>query len=225
MRVRLLLLLMSISLLAAGQRKDISGSYFSKFGEKIEITSSQLVYIIPQGHMPVWTNDTLAKCTFVWVDDNFIEISSVSPVALGREGLNVSQHQDPSLSDSIKVDFSLPNYTGALSITVYTNTFERFKLNYSETHKELALPSAVKSITFYIEPAHIRPHTSDCLFYGVVGFNPSQEYKIEEGNNRISIEVPAINDNFFEMYHVKGDYAKVSKDTIRWKGEIFFRRN
>ncbi len=88
----------------------------------------------------MWYNDTLAKCTFVWVDDNFIEISSVSPVALGREGLSVSQYQDPSLSDSIKVYFSLPNYTGGLNITVYTNTFEGFKLNYSETHKELALP-------------------------------------------------------------------------------------
>lgn len=225
MKVILLSLLMCISLLAAGQSKDISGTYFSKFGEKIEITNNELVYIIPQEHLPTWDNDTLARCTFVWVDDNFIEISSVSPVALGREGLSVSQYQDPTLSDSIKVYFSLPNYTRGLNITVYTNTFKRFYLNYSATHKELALPSDVKSITFYIKPDLIRAHTPDGLFYGAVGFDPFQEYKVEDGNNSISIEIPAINYSFFEMYHIKGDYAKVSKDTITWKGELFVRRN
>ena len=225
MRVRLLSLLMCISLLAAGQSKDISGTYFSKHGTKIEITNNELVYTRRTCHSPLWYNDTLARCTFVWVDDNFIEINSVSPVVLGREGLNVSQYQDPSLSDSIKVYFSLPNYTQRLNITVDTNTFKTFYLNYSETHKELALPSDVKSITFYIEPDYIRPHTSDGLFYGAVGFDPFQEYKVEDGNNSISIEIPGINYSFFEMYHIKGDYAKVSKDTITWKGELFVRRD
>lgn len=225
MKVILLSLLMCISLLAAGQSKDISGTYFSKYGTKIEITNNELVYIIPQEHFPMWYSDTLARCTFVWVDDNFIEISSVSPVALGREGLSVSQYQDPFLSDSIKVYFSLPYYKRNLNITVYTNTFSIFKLNYSETHKELALPNNVKSITFYIEPDHVLPHTPDCLFYGAVGFDPFQEYKIEENNNCISIEIPAINDSFFEMYYIKGDYAKVSKDSITWKGELFLKSN
>lgn len=225
MKVKLLSLFMCVSSFALGQSKNNGGTYLSNFGAKIEITNNDLVYIMPQEHLPTWYNDTLARCTFVWVDDNFIEINSVSPVALGREGLSVSQYQDPSLSDSIKVYFSLPNYTRGLNITVYTNTFKRFYLNYSATHKELALPNNVKSITFYIEPDHVLPHTPDCLFYGAVGFDPFQEYKIEENNNCISIEIPAINDSFFEMYYIKGDYAKVSKDSITWKGELFLKSN
>ena len=83
----------------------------------------------------------------------------------------------------------------------------------------------MKSITFYIKPDLIRAHTPDGLFYGAVGFDPFQEYKVEDGNNIISIEIPAINNSFFERYHIKGDYAKVSKDTITWKGVLFVRRD
>ncbi len=225
MKVKLLSLFMCVSSFALGQSKNINGTYLSNFGAKIEITNNDLVYIMPQEHTPVWANDTLARCTFIWIDDDFIEVNSVSPIALGLEGLKVTQYQEPFLSDSIKVYFSLPYYKRNLNITVYTNTFSIFKLNYSETHKELALPNNVKSITFYIEPDHVLPHTPDCLFYGAVGFNPFQEYKIEENNNCISIEIPAINDSFFEMYYIKGDYAKVSKDSITWKGELFLKSN
>ena len=225
MKVKLLSLLLCVSCFAFGQSKNIDGAYFSNFGTKIEITNNELVYIEPQVHAPIWANDTLAKCTFVWVDDDFIEINSGSPVIHGVEGLRVTQHQDPLLSDSIKVTFSLPYYQGNLNITVYTNTLEGFKLNYSEIHKELALPSNVKSITFYIEPDHILPHTPDGLFYGAIGFLPFREYKIGENNNCILIEIPAINDSFFERYYIRGDYARVSKDSITWKGELFLKSN
>ena len=68
MKVKLLSLFMCVSSFALGQSKNINGTYLSKFGEKIEITNNELVYIIPQEHLPTWDNDTLARCTFVWVD-------------------------------------------------------------------------------------------------------------------------------------------------------------
>lgn len=131
------------------------------------------------------------------MDDVFIELNSVSPVALGNEGLVVTSYHDPFMTDSIQVSFSLPHYKHNLHITVYANSLETFKLDYSEKHKGLTLPSSVKSFTFYIEPDHILPHTTDGLFYGIVGFNPFQDYTIGEGNNCISIVIPAITDSFF----------------------------
>ena len=49
----LLYLCVCFSFYAFGQEKDISGSYFSKSGAKIEITGNELNYIIPQIHSPV----------------------------------------------------------------------------------------------------------------------------------------------------------------------------
>ena len=48
MKTRVLLYLyICFSLYAFGQKKDISGTYFSKSGTKIEIIGNELNYIIP----------------------------------------------------------------------------------------------------------------------------------------------------------------------------------
>lgn len=84
---------------------------------------------------------------------------------------------DSTINDSIKVSFLIPYQRGNLKINVHTNTFKTFDLIYSKSSRELMLPNNVKSITFYIVPEHIIPHTSDGLFYGIVGFDPFQEYQ------------------------------------------------
>lgn len=220
----LLYLCICFSLYAFGQKKDISGTYFSKSGTKIEIIGNELNYIIPQIHSPVWSNDTLAKCTFKWVDVNFIELNSTPPNILALKGLKVVQFSDSTINDSIKVSFLILHQRSNLKISVYTNTFKTFDFIYSKSSRELMLPNNVESITFYIVPEHMIPHTSDGLFYGIVGFDSFQEYKIEKNINHISMEIPAIDDSFFEKYYVKGDYAKISKDTITWKGEVFMKK-
>ena len=154
-----------------------------------------------------------------------IELNSTPPNVFGLKGLKVVQFSDSTINDSIKVSFLIPYQRGNLKINVHTNTFKTFDLIYSKSSRELMLPNNVKSITFYIVPEHIIPHTSDGLFYGIVGFDPFQEYQIEKNINHISIEIPAIDDSFFEKYYVKGDYAKISKDTITWKGEVFIFKN
>ena len=37
-------------------------------------------------------------------------------------------------------------------------------------------------------------------------------------------EIPALDDSFFERYFVEGEYAKVSGNTITWKGMVFRKR-
>ncbi len=85
------------------------------------------------------------------------------------------------------------------------------------------LPNNIETMTFYIVPDYVFPHSYDGLFYGIVGFDPFREIQIEKNVNHISIEIPAINDAFFERYYLKGDYAKVSNDTITWKGDVFVK--
>ncbi|MCS3281989.1 hypothetical protein NXV73_04065 [Bacteroides salyersiae] len=105
MKVRALLFLcICFSLYVFGQ-KDISGTYFSKSGTKIEIIGNNFNYIEPHIYTPVWYNDTLAKCTFMWVDANFIELNSTPPNVFGFKGLKVVQFLDSTINDSIKVSF------------------------------------------------------------------------------------------------------------------------
>lgn len=188
MKTRVLLYLyICFSLYAFGQKKDISGTYFSKSGTKIEIIGNELNYIIPQIHSPVWSNDTLAKCTFKWIDVDFIELNSTSPNILALKGLKVAQFSDSTINDSIKVSFLIPYQRSNLKISVYTNTFKTFDFIYSKSSSELMLPNNIESITFYIVPEHMIPHTSDGLFYGIIGFDSFQEYKI---NSSLKIRQP-----------------------------------
>ena len=217
-----LFLCLCFSLSVFGQKRDLSGIYHTKSGKCIKVDGDKLYLIIQQSHSPVWYNDTLAKCTFKWVDSNFIELNSMSPNIIAYEGLKVIQTLASTIKDSIKVSFSIPHQSN-LKISVYTNTFKTFDLIYSKNSRELMLPSNIKTISFAIKPEHTISHTSDGLFYGIVGFDSMQEYQIEKEVNHISIELPAINDSFFEMYYVKDEYAKVSRNKIEWKGEVFIK--
>lgn len=216
------------SLCSLGYRKDISnnisGTYYSPSGTRIEIIGNELFYIVPHISTPVWHNDTLAKCCFTWVDANYIEINTISPTIYGHQGIKVFESFDLNINDSIKVSFQIPHQKSNLKIQVYTNTFKSFDFIYSKSRKELMIPNYVESISFYISPEHIIPHTSDGFFYGVVGFDSFQEYKIEKNKNHISIEIPAIDDSFFERYFIKGDYARIKKGSIIWKGEKFQKK-
>ena len=224
MKVRIFIcLFICFNLYAFGQNKDISGVYYAQSGMYIKVKNDNFYLIIPQTHSPVWFNDTLANCTFKWVDKNFIELNSTPPNIITLKGLNVVQSSDSTVKDSIKISFSIPYQRWKLKITVHTNTSKTFDLVYSKSNRELILPNNVKSISFYIVPEHIIPHTSDGLFYGIVGFDSFQECQIEKNINHILIEIPAIDDSFFERYYIKGDYVKVSKDSITWKGEVFVK--
>jgi len=205
-------------------QKDLSGNYFNKSGTKIVIKGNELNYIELHVYTPVWYNDTLAKCTFKWIDDNFIELNSIQPYIIVQQGLKVVQSFDLTNKDSIVISFLIPFQRNNLDISVFTNALKSFDLNYSKDNRELMLPNDTKSMTFTISPGiYLTPHSPDGLYYGVLYYS-SAEYVIEKNVNHISIEVPAVDDTFFEKYYVKGDYTKVSKDTIIWKGEVFVKK-
>ena len=224
----LLLLCVCFSFCLFGNKKDISnnisGTYYSPSGTRIEIKGNELFYIVPNVYTPVWHNDTLAKCLFKWIDANFIEINTTSPTIYGRNGIKVVQSFDPTIADSIKVSFIIPYQRSNLKIQLYTNAFKTIEFKYSKSRRELMIPNNVESISYYISPEQLIPHTSDGLFYGVVGFDSYQEYRIEKNINHISIEIPAIDDSFFEQYFIKGEYARIKKGAIIWKGEIFKKK-
>ena len=201
-------------------QNNISGIYLNEASMEIKIEDNMFYFIVSQSHSPIYANDTLAKCTFEWVDANFIELNSILPDI----STYVVQSSDTTINDSIKVSFLIPYQRSKLKIEVHTNIYSTYYLVYSNNNKELMLPNNVESISFFIVPEQIIPHTYDGLFYGIVGYDSFQDYKIEKYNNHISIEIPAIDGSFFEKYYVRGDYAKISGDSITWKREVFRKK-
>ena len=203
------------------QIKDISGTYYNESGFRIEIFGNEFNCIVTHPHARFWSIDTLAKCTFKWIDDSFIELNTPLPDIVGNEGLKVVQSADSSSSlDSIKLSFKIP-YQRGLRISVCTNPGFGY---FFQSKREFVIPKTVKSFSFTIFNEQIKPHTVNCLFYGAIDFNPLRKYQIEENTNHISIEIPALDDSFFERFFLEGDYARVSENTITWKGEVFHKK-
>ena len=186
--------------------------------------TEQFFYVEPQSHSPLHSTDTLAKCTYKRINPEFVELNSTSPNILALQGFKVSQSSDSTLNDAIKVSFSIPYHRNLLRINVFTDSFQSFRLDYTKDSKDLLLPVNTESFSFYIEPEYLIPHTPDGHFYGAVGYDSFQEFEIEKNKNHITIEIPALDDSFFERYFVEGEYAKVSGNTITWKGEVFRKK-
>jgi hypothetical protein len=220
-------ILNSLSLFA--QKDNISGTYFNSTYMKIEIKDDQFYFIFPQDDNSLfYLNDTLAMCTFNWVDDDFIELNSIPPYKIAQKDLKVTQSLDSTIKDSVKIHFSIPYQVSDLNIKILTkgNGMKIFNLDYSIKNNELMLPSNINSLFFMISPKeYTSSHGGSGLYYGTLYYAPPVEhYIIEKNINRIDIEIPAIKDDFFEKYYVKGEYAKVSKDTITWKGDVFVKK-
>jgi hypothetical protein len=99
------LLCWNINLLA--QEKNIDGSYYDEVGFEIKITDNHFYYIEEQKHMRLWYTDTLAICTYEWVDKNFIKINSKSPTEILLPEMKITQSFDSTLHDSITVVFQM----------------------------------------------------------------------------------------------------------------------
>ncbi len=203
-----------------GQKK-IAGVYLSKSGTKIEIKGNEFVYIEPHIENPVWYNDTLLRCSFRLVDDGLIELNSIAPHLIVQRSLKVIQSLDPTVKDSIRVSFKIPYQRHNLDICIFTNDIKTVDLSYSKNNRIVVLPGNTKKIGFSISPGiYLTPHSVDGLYYGILYYS-SIDYSVETHTNRIDIEIPAIDDSFFEKYYLKGDYARIVNKSIIWKGEVY----
>lgn len=235
MRRLLLFLLMNVGLCGINaQTRDISGHYFDETGiYEIEIKDSTFSYIIYQNPMiRMWENDTLAKCTFSWVDDNFIKINSKPNLDEICREVTITQATDSMLSDSVKVIFQMPYDREGLHIwltrkgsgfTTEEDNYSRHVLDYSQSNNYFLLSGDTKSFSFFIDKDNIYPHGLDGRFYGLLSFSSYYDIKTADGANLIMITIPALDNSFFERYYVVDEYVLVKDNSINWKGDTYFK--
>ena len=221
MRKYCILCILLFHVICMSGKKNITGIYVNESGMKIEIRENMLYYIMPQNHLPTWSNDTLARCSYSFVDDSFINIKSVQdPNFAVLNGIDVIQLSDTTIKDSMRVSIVIPYNKDRLRISVYTEhkVIETF---YSKDNKDIILPKGTKNLSFSIRPEYVIPHTAEGKFYGVVDLSYFPEYAIEKDTNSIVVEIPALDERIFEQYYIVSDYVKVSNSYILWQGETF----
>ena len=86
------------------------------------------------------------------------------------------------------------------------------------------LPINTNKFTFDIDPPGYIAHTIEGLCFGVMYLMGFAEFIVKENTNHIIIEMPSMDNSFFERYYVKDEFARVVNDTIYWKGEVFVKR-
>jgi hypothetical protein len=220
------------ALYSFGQKKNISGEYFNESGSRIiVITNDSIILKSPPFSLYERIPERVfAEATFKWVDKNLIEINSTPPYILINEGMLFEVSVNPTITDSIKLSFSFPNYNScyynneiALKLLIFSDNDYNFI--YSEDNKEFTVPAPKISdyILIYIyNPIYDYDEELDGAFYGF-RYIPIV-YTIEGNVNHISIEIPAIDDAFFMKYFIKGEYARVIDNKIYWKGEVFIKQ-
>lgn len=203
-------------------QNNISGTYYDEYGNFIEIDKNLMKLI--RKETPGYPGALLAECSLKWIDKQFIELNSTPPIQIAHKGFEMIQFCDSTImKDSVEVSFFLP-YHDPLQIVVFTdNTYKSYDLNYSQNNRSIMLPKGTTSISLSISPGKYLPiHSADGLFYGILYL--ILNYNLEEKVNHIDLKFPAIDNSFFEMYYVKGEYARVWKDTITWKGIVYKKR-
>jgi hypothetical protein len=205
-------------------QKDISGIYTNEAGMKIKVDDNLFYYMghnSPEIGFIIYYNDTLAKCTYNWINDQFIELNSIDDYTSILKSMRFTQSIIDKSNDSILIKFIVPyNRRGKLQIEIYADYKGPYKLEYSQKNQEINIPSNVKEIMFSISPEYLLESGFEGQCYGRIRFN-SIEYFIEKNINYIEIEIPTIDNSFFEKYYIKGEYARITQGKIEWKGEVF----
>lgn len=204
--------------------QNISGQYYKENSSyKIVIENSHFYYIEKEEHMPIWFNDTLAICSYEWIDKNFIKINSKNPFETAISNMTCSVSQDSTFNDSIKVLFEMPCEMPLL-IDIYDKESYHSCFKWIKSNKVVKLPKSICNFHFDISMEFLMPHKIDGRFFGVTCLGPFGDIKIDDMKNSIKINIPKLNSSFFEKYYVVDEYVKVESNCIYWKGDKFIKK-
>ncbi|EGJ99790.1 MULTISPECIES: hypothetical protein [Dysgonomonas] len=210
-----------ISIMPIYGQNNISGIFNDELGNQLEIKGEVLKLTTPDS--PGVPGKLLAECNVKRIDSEFIELNSVSPYITVNKELKITQQNISSLIDSLNVSFLIPYNKTNLEISILTNTFKNYNLDYDCNRNSIMLPLDTKTILFSISPGkYLTPHNPEGLYYGIL-FYSSTEHQITEGMNHVIIKLTAIDNSFFDKYYIKGDYARIIKGGIIWK-DVEYRK-
>ena len=212
--------------------QNYDGVYKRKhYSDKIVISGNRL-YLLRKvsDHSPMWfETDTLANCTFEKVDKNVLLLNSDDSNLYNT--WYVDQLKENRSDDSIHVNFIFPYDWGDLEIHTYVSGYNK-EFSNKNGEKTLMMPKCdkygdpIKEFDFSIRPTeyidiHRLGNTYARIYIDLLELNSLKRLKVEEGVNRIDINIPAIDNLFFARYHVIDEFAYIKGNKIHWHGKVY----
>lgn len=207
-------------------QKKIDGKYYDESGFYIEVVDKHFKMSLPNYARNGYNSEILAEGIIQPINGSFIELNSLKdPFLEASKTLKIREEANHFISnDSLKIKIIIPYTMGNLIIMAFTSNFKQNKFYYSSQQTEFTIPFQGGNISFQIYPDYIMPHTAEGSFYGILEYN-TLDFTLEKGINYIEINIPTIDNSFFEKYYIKGEYARIIDDNIIWKGKVFKKKS
>jgi len=214
------ILLSSVEFITA-QNNNVDGIYYNtKNGDEVLINRNNFYFKKYQANLPMFHNDTLARCTFEWVDDEFIVLNSSDRFENCNnlaKNTRIVQTYDSTIAEGlIKLVLTVPTYY------YYTD----FYISIHSSDSSYIAASSDSLVLNHFERFSFVLHTdilshNQLLVYGPQIYS-SPEYSVNPECNSIKIQIPYEEYfRYFESYYVKDQYAQVRGNTVYWNGDMY----
>lgn len=171
----------------------------------------------------------LTVCNIEMMTDTFMKINSnYNPgiQALKNMSITYSKQEEDITNPHVIVRFHLPNIQRDMKATIHRGMMDYtgfIRNGACEITMDSNTADSSKPFSFTISPVDYVESNPDGQFYGVLYILYPFEIKYEN-NDIVTIELPSVNPNLFEMYFIKGEYIHLTRDGLEWRGEIYHRQ-
>lgn len=170
--------------------------------------------------------DTLAVCTIQRVNDNIIELNSLEQCNNTLNYMDIAQLPvNAGKQDSLVLQLNIPYHKGPLHIGIFEKGSSITVLEgiYKKNCSTFMLPPNCrnKPLTLFILPEKYFYAEKDGRFFGLLYYDSLFPFIIKDNTGEIKIEIPTIDDLFFDRYNVRGEYIWINNDSIQWKGKVW----
>ena len=171
----------------------------------------------------------LAVCTKEMMTDSFMMINSMCNPgiqALEHMSITYSKRNEGCLSPDVTVRFHLPNTQREMKANIHRGMRDYTGLirnGVCEITLDDVMTGSAKSFSFTITPTDYVESNPDGQYYGVLYILYPFEIRYEE-NDVVTIELPSVSSNIFELYFIKGEYIHFTGDGLEWRGDAYHRQ-
>lgn len=219
-----------IGVISCRAQNKLHGTYYSESGCQLKITKDSTLYLICPNYSQFIYTDTLAVARIKKVSNDLIELRSATD-AINKVSLSMSSSANKDFTirfDSIKVNFSFPNIKYEklfIRLSTYTDrgTFRYYSFIYDDKNRSIKIPSEIKFFDIQVGSYASGNFDLNGLYHGIQYFMPDKIFDYDGENNNIEIIIPDINDAFFYRYYFFYDYARISDQSVTFKG-ITYRK-
>ena len=204
------------------------GHYYANEGFKeIIIRNDSLFYILHQGNMKLYANDTIAICNVTHLEKDWAEINSVPVIFKAIESMTIESRYDESIKDSIKIALCIPSryYDFDCWITLSLRPLYEISFSVNDGHGEITIERGNFNnlLLLSLYPKTYMYNLIDKMIRGLAWERFPINMLFNNEHNSYKIILPEVSDSYFERYYVRGEYIRFQNDTLIWRGEKFIK--